>query len=315
MNLEDNAQKIYRILTDAQGVISGKTIGEQLGISRNAVNKHINKLKESGIAIVSERKGYKLVESETFSAVTLSAKLGGLLKVVFKECDSTNNYAKAMQSQIKEDFIVVAPQQSSGRGRLDRTFVSRAGGAYMTMAYKPRGIITPIDALNLVLISGIAVSKILDKYGVISKIKWPNDVLVNGKKICGILLESTLNAEYLDRIFIGIGINMYNDIEEIADIATNFVELGIENVDREEVLCALSLELLELINNYCENGFNELRDEYTKRSASIGTEVSIKSNNGIIKGRALGISDKGYLLIENNGTVTEVVAGDLIPIV
>lgn len=311
--MEDNAQKIYRILADAKGIISGKTIGEQLGISRNAVNKQINKLKESGIAVISERKGYRLIESETFSAVTLSAKLGGLLKVIFKECDSTNNYAKAVQSQIKEDFIVVAPQQSSGRGRLDRTFVSHVGGAYMTLAYKPRSIITPIDALNLVLISGIAVSRVLDKYGIVSKIKWPNDVLVNGKKICGILLESTLNAEYLDRIFIGIGINMYNDIDEIANIATNFVELGIEKVEREEVLCALSVELLDLINNYCVNGFNKLRDEYTKRSASIGTDVCIKSNNGVIKGRAIGISDKGYLLIENNGTVTEIVAGDLIP--
>lgn len=310
--MEDNIEKIYRILAESDGVISGDKIGKSLGISRNAVNKHIKNLRADGIEIISDSKGYRLIEGDTFNAVALSAKLGGIIKVIFKECDSTNNYAKAMQTQIDSDYIIVAPQQSSGRGRLDRKFASRIGGAYMTLAYRPCAL-TPVDSLNLVLLSGVAVSLTLEKYGIKPQIKWPNDVLVDGKKICGILLESTLNAEYLDRIFLGIGINMYNDISELGDIATSFEKLGIANIKREDVLRDLTLELLKLIGEFCLDGFDNLRKEYIARSCSIGKDVSIKTNNGIINGKAVGIADRGYLLVNNDGVIAEVVAGDLMP--
>lgn len=310
--MEDNIEKIYRILAETDGVISGDRIGKLLGISRNAVNKHIKNLRAAGIDIISESKGYRLIEGDTFNAVALSAKLGGIIKVIFKECDSTNNYAKAMQAQIDGDYIIVAPQQSSGRGRLDRKFASRLGGAYMTLAYRPNTL-TPVDSLNLVLLSGVAVSLTLEKYGIKPQIKWPNDVLVDGKKICGILLESTLNAEYLDRIFLGIGINMYNDISELGDIATSFEKLGIADIKREDVLRDLTMELLKLIGEFCQEGFNNLRKEYITRSCSIGKDVNIKTSNGIINGKAVGIADRGYLLVNNGGVITEVVAGDLMP--
>lgn len=305
--------KVLEILTNSNGVVSGKQIGDCLSISRVAVNKHINKLKEQGINITSTKKGYILIETDILSQVTLAKKLNANdinLTVYIKEVNSTNTEAKQIVTADDGDFLVVAPIQRSGKGRNQREFVSEIGGAYMTLSYTPKQL-QVMDSLKIVLLTGLAVARVLSTLLKGVEIKWPNDVFVNGKKICGILLESTLSDTTVSKLFLGIGINVNNDLPiELNGIATSLKAEGV-NTDREFIIVEVMRELIGMLTEFETIGFSKFEKEYIAKCRSIGKDVSVATPNGIINGKGIGLSPTGYLLVENQNGINEIIVGDV----
>lgn len=306
-------EKIFFAIADSDEPVSGEKLGEIFGISRTAVNKHINKLRDSGVNIEAGRKGYKYIDDDALTEYTVKYKLYKEnldLGVYISVVDSTNNEAKKLLSCNKNDFVVIAPYQTLGRGRMTRQFVSEKGGLYQSYVYHPKSL-SISDSLNLVLLTGLAVSRILGKLGVASDIKWPNDVFVNDRKICGILLESTLNEAKVDSVIIGVGINVYNDIKgDLADVATSIKEYGV-NTDRETVLCMLLKELKDMVNVYENNGFAPFENEYYNKSRTMNRIVTVNNNGEKITGLAIGLTKEGYLRLKINDKETTVIVGDV----
>ena len=245
---------------------------------------------------------------------TLSKKLlksGIDIPIFINEVESTNTEVKKLYPEINKDFLFVAPRQISGRGRLDRTFVSGYGGVYMTLCYKPKKLLVS-DSLKLVLLTGLAVAKVLKKYTENVTIKWPNDVFVNGKKICGILLESVITENITEAVFLGIGVNITNDIpKDLQSKATSLKLENLELVPREQLICEIIELLYQMLALYQEKGFEPFIKEYTDLSISINHNVVVNVGDSKKSGFGMGLSEEGYLLIENNGIIEKIILGDI----
>ncbi|MEG1509843.1 MAG: biotin--[acetyl-CoA-carboxylase] ligase [Clostridia bacterium] len=294
--------------------ISGEYIGKQFEISRSAVGKYITKLKEKGVAISSSKKGYTYTKTDCLCEETLTLQLlknDIILPCVVEECDSTNTLAKSMLQTNKNDFLLVAPRQLNGRGRLERKFVSDVGGVYMSYCYHPTNL-TVFDSVKLVLLCGVAVMQALKKFNVDALLKWPNDVLVGGKKICGILLESVLNCERVDSVVFGIGVNVNNSLTEVEDIATSICKINNCNVNRADVAVEIVKNLQNLLKTYENEGFESIKQVYLQNSCTIGKNVKIKNNGQIIEGVAEKLSAEGFLILNTKNGETKIITGDII---
>ncbi len=312
--MEKTIDKILEMLLESNDYLSGEFIGNQLGISRIAVNKQIKKLISNGVAIEISRKGYKFVESDILTPQTLSKKLqskGIDIPVFVEEVTSTNTEAKLLYPELNKEFLCVAPRQSSGKGRLDRVFVSGLGGVYMTLCYKPKKMFVT-DSLKIVLMTGLAVAKVLKKYTDDVAIKWPNDVFVNGKKICGILLESVVTENVTEAIFLGIGVNITNEIPD--ELKSKVTSLKLENIPTlpRDVYISEILQLLyQMFEDYQKFGFAPFLNDYCDLSMSINHNVVVNVNGNKKCGVGVGLSEEGYLLLENNGEIEKIILGDI----
>lgn len=312
--MEKTIDKILDILATSGEYLSGEYIGNTLGISRIAVNKQIKKLIASGVQIEISRKGYKYVASDSLTVQTLSKRLSSIginIPVFVQEVVSTNTEAKKVYPQLNNEFLFVAPKQTSGKGRLDRVFVSGEGGVYMTLCYKPNNIFVA-DSLKIVLLTGLAVAKCLKNYTQNVAIKWPNDVFVNGKKICGILLESVVTENMTEAIFLGIGVNITNEIpQELRGKVTSFELEGIEAVPREQIISEILQNLYQMLEVYQKDGFAPFEDEYIKLSMTIGHNAVVNINGEKKSGFGVGLSEEGYLLLQTGEKIERIILGDI----
>ncbi|KPU26613.1 biotin--acetyl-CoA-carboxylase ligase [Caloranaerobacter sp. TR13] len=302
--------------------VSGQSISDTLNVSRTAIWKYINQLREEGYLIDSvTRKGYKLTYTPdilTYVEIAeyLKTNYIGRKIVYFESIDSTNIKAKQLATEgIKEGTVVISEEQTMGRGRLGRKWLSPKGkGIWMSIILRPD--INPIDASKVTQIGAAAIWKTLKKVGVDAYIKWPNDIVLNGKKVCGILTEMSAELNRINYLVIGMGINVNVNSEEfpeeIKDIATSIkAEIG-HDVDRKFIVA-------EILNNF-EGFYNELI-KYGSiktsieicREASIllGREIKIITNKGERKAKAIDITDQGELLIEENGQIKKLVSGEI----
>lgn len=308
-------EKIFDMLYASNEPISGEVIASTLGITRIAVNKHIQKLRADGVNIESGRKGYMYIKGDSLTECTLASKLaskGINMRVFVREVDSTNTSVKQILSEDSEigDFVYVAPRQTKGRGRLAREFVSTEGGIYMTLCYRPKAM-EVTSSLNIVLLTGLCVAKVLSRYVDNITIKWPNDVFVGDKKICGILLESVLAECMVDRLILGIGVNINNAIPpELSDIATNLCTYVGEQ-SREDIIVDIVDTLCQSLDIYQKEGFEPFREQYEGLSRTIGREVTVTSLDGKVCGKAVGLSPEGYLLLEKEGKIQKIIVGDV----
>lgn len=312
--MEKTSDKVLALLMNENTYLSGETIGEKLGVSRIAVNKQIKKIVEDGVQIDVCRKGYKLVSSDILTNISLENKFLSNdidLKVFVNEVESTNNEAKKLYNDFNDNFLYVAPRQLKGRGRLQRQFESNYGGVYMTLCYKPKNLdIT--HSLKIVLLTGLAVAKTLQKYMQNVSIKWPNDVFVDDKKICGILLESVVSENMTEAIFLGIGINVNNDLGvELENIATSLKLQGVTGVTREQIIVETITTLIDMLEKYQNNGFDTFLEEYTKLSRTINHNVTVNINGEKKSGFALGLSEEGYLMLKTENGVEKIILGDI----
>ena len=312
--MEKTIDKILNLLINSDDYLSGEYIGNTLGISRIAVNKQIKKLISTGVDIKVSRKGYKYTDSDSLlpQSIAKSLKQNGIdIPVLVEEVVSTNTEVKKLYPDLNREFLFVAPRQISGRGRLDRVFVSGYDGVYMTLCYKPTKMFVA-DSLKAVLLTGLAVAQVLKKYTDDVVIKWPNDVFVCGKKICGILLESVVTENMTEAIFLGIGVNITNEIP--LELQNKVTSLKLENIPtfpREQYICEIITLLYEMLELYQNEGFAPFIKEYCDLSMSINHNVTINCNGVIKKGFGVGLSEEGYLLLECDDKVEKIILGDI----
>ncbi len=307
-----------------ENYLSGEELSIKLQVSRTAVWKYINQLKAMGYVIDSQtKKGYKLLKSPD-SLLPYEIKEGlktefvGSKIIFLEKVDSTNLYAKRIAEQgFCDGTVILADEQLKGKGRLGRTWVSPKGkGIWMTIILKPN--INPSQAAKVTLLTACAVNNaILQSCGIDAKIKWPNDIVYNSKKLCGILTEMSVELDEVNYLVIGIGINVNLDkedfSEELHSTATSIkIEKGI-NVSRKNLVKGILNNFETYYKEFLKNGsISQFISEYREKSAVIGKEVNIISSKAQLKGKVLDISEEGQLLIQlEDGTIKEIISGEV----
>jgi BirA family transcriptional regulator, biotin operon repressor / biotin---[acetyl-CoA-carboxylase] ligase len=303
--------------------LSGEQLSSQLNCSRTAVWKHIASLREQGYQFESApRRGYKLIEVPPKLDLSLllnamRTRVMGRSVQLMEEVDSTQAAAQSLAVQgAQEGTLVIAEAQTNGRGRMNRKWHSPKGkGIWMSLLLRP---LVPLQfAPQLTLLTAVAVCRTLRKSCQIDiGIKWPNDLLVNGRKVCGILLESSAEDERLKHVIAGIGIsaNLSADDfpEELKGIATSlYLETG-EIVQREAIIGAFLDEFEELYQLYHEQGFAPIRVLWEALSVSLHRPIRVRTPQGSLEGIADRIDDRGALIVTHkDGSQTAVYAGDV----
>lgn len=301
--------------------VSGQQISEQLGISRTAVWKHIRVLKERGYVIESyTKKGYCLREapellSEQAIEEGLSTKVVGRHIVYRERVDSTNNVAKKLADEgAPEGTIVVAEEQTGGRGRINRSFLSPfAEGVWFSLILRPN--IPPMEVSKMTLLAAVAVARAIRHHGLTNcGIKWPNDILVKGRKMVGILTELNGSAEKVNYIIMGIGVNTGITAEDLPkdlqSIVTSFAREGV-HVSRLALLETLLKEIEGLYQTVCRDGFAPVLAEWRALSCMLGQDVTVTSIDKTFSGKAVDIDENGNLLVATSEGVEVVMAGDI----
>lgn len=246
----------------------------------------------------------------------LGSRILGQAGLYFRSLASTNDVAKHLASNgIKEGTIVLAESQSRGKGRLGRKWFSPEGGLWFSVILRPR--IEPKHALKLTLLGSVAVVKTLNMlYGIDADIKWPNDVLISGRKVCGILTEASIKGKSLDFAVLGFGVNGNLDLEafprRLRDSAITLKAQLRKEVSREILLCKL-LENVEVSYDLLRRGkFEEILDDWRKLSGFLGSSVRILDGQRTIEGIALDLDVDGALIVKlKGGDVQKVISGDV----
>ena len=308
-------ERILALLKQSGGYVSGQELCESLGVSRTAVWKAVNALKESGYEIESvTNRGYRLKESPD---VLLAEEVKSLLDtewfgreiLYFDTVDSTNNEIKRQAEQGgKEGLLAIAESQSAGRGRHGRMWQSPAGsGIWMSFLLRPD--ITPEQAAGITLVSAMGVAAaVREELGLPAQIKWPNDIVINGRKLTGILVELSTDMESINYVAVGIGINVNNSSfpEEIRDKATSLsAECG-HRVKRSGIVASFGKHFERCYKIFMEDGdMRRLREEYEAALVNKDAEVIIIDADREKRRRALGINDAGELIVEDSDGNTE----------
>ncbi len=300
-------QKILEALYQNKGYISGETLSKNLGISRVAIWKHIQTLRKDGYVIESSARGYRLLSAPDLLLPEELPNLG--MKVYhFKEVTSTMDIARKLAQKEKET-IVIAETQTKGRGRLGRYWHSAKGGIYFSLILKPK--ISPLQAHLVNLMAGIAVAKaIRDLFNLKATLKWPNDVLVNERKVCGILAEMEAEADIVKFINLGIGINANNEISYYEKNAISLKEVLGKEISRKELFLQI---LKEIKKRKGLLGRPELIQEWKRFSSTFNYQVRIITIHGTIEGQPLDIDHDGALILRTReGDLKRIVAGDCV---
>jgi BirA family biotin operon repressor/biotin-[acetyl-CoA-carboxylase] ligase len=314
---------ILQLLRQNQaGFLSGQAISEKLSISRTAVWKHIRALKEAGYQIEAHPKcGYslktapdKLLPEELHSR--LCTKTIGTDIHYFAKVASTNTEAKKLAAKgCPEGTVVLSEEQGSGRGRIARGWFSPPGkGIWLSVVLRPS--LSPYEISKCTLMAAVAVYKaVLRVSGVRCGIKWPNDILYQGKKLVGILTELSAEIDAVNYIVIGIGINVnITELEfpvELRNIATSVMAAAGQSISRLDLVCAVLEELEQSYQEVLSSGFDAILEEWRRYSATLGHEVSVTGPNASFTGKALDIAEDGALLVATGDKVERVVAGDI----
>ncbi len=291
ISLNDKRLKIYELLKKGY---SGERIAKTLGISRSAVWKFVEKLRSLGYEIDRNYNILSIPDPSPLDAALCSKKLGVERFLYFEEVDSTNNVAKK-----EERSCVLAKRQSAGRGRLGRKWESEKGGLYFSFEF-PRKV-PAVKAHRVTILIGLVVAKTLENFK--AKIKWPNDVLIEGKKVSGILCE-LVGEELSSRVIVGVGINVKNELpEELKDKATT---LKTYNVSVTDVFCSFANTFSEMVNLE----WNRILEEWKRMLDTIGKEVEVRVGGEIYRGVALDVDDEGALILKCGDKIERIFSGE-----
>lgn len=306
------------ILLKKHSIVSGEYIAEKLNISRTAVWKHIQQLKNKGYQIQSiKNKGYQLsvvpnlpIKEEVSTG--LNTQIIGKNIHYFPSLPSTNSYAKKIaKNNGAEGTVIIAAEQTTGRGRKNRGWDSKQGGLYFSIILHPS--LPPQRAMIVTMAASIAVTEAINA---ITKekavIKWPNDVLIDGKKICGVLTEIDAEMDRIHYLIIGTGINVNNSIDpSLASIATNLKTITHSTVNLASLLQDILNCFDHLYQHIQKSEYDYLKKQWLLHTNIIGKSVQIQKEKTILKGTAIGISDTGSLLIKTKQGEKQVVTGDI----
>ncbi len=282
--MDTTRNRLIRILQDHKtSYISGQNLSEQLGISRAAVWKHMKALEADGYEIDAvPRKGYQVRRSpDKLSKNTLNWQLDTEWigrKIIFEEeLDSTQILAKSLADQgAVHGTVVIADQQTSGKGTKGRSWHSPAGtGIWMSLIIRPE--FGPREAAQLTLAAAVAITRVFRQNDIDAAIKWPNDIYLGGKKLAGILTEMQAEQDYIQHIVLGIGININQTVSEIdPDIRKKATSLRIETDKewkRQELIHLIWKEFEDVYSLYINKGFQDIRAEWMQYALRLGHRV------------------------------------------
>lgn len=302
-------EEILRLLRSADGYISGQELCNRFGVSRTAVWKAINQLKEAGYEIEAQQnKGYRLMAAPDLMT---EAEIKSLMHtewvakevLYFDTIDSTNTKAQELAEKgYPSGTLVVADKQESGKGRRGRSWVSPSGtGIFMTLMIKPD--INPNNASMLTLVAALAVAKAITSVtGEEAMIKWPNDIVVNSKKVCGILTEMNAQFDYINHIVVGIGINVHNESfpEEISQIASSLmIEAGGKRFHRAQIIAETMSYFEQYYDTFLKTqDLSALVREYDELLVNRNKSVRVLDPKEPFDGKAMGITPKGELIVD-----------------
>lgn len=241
-----------------------------------------------------------------------------MFKIIqLEEVDSTNSYAKKNINSIEDKTAIITKKQTSGRGRLNRSWVDLGEeNLFLSIVLKPSESFNEIYP-NLTQYLSVALCKVIESYGLETQIKWPNDVLINGKKIAGILSETVMQGQKLEGIILGIGVNLnanQKDIDAIPDkIATSLNIETKSTIKLQEFLDKLLTEYFKHYDEFLQSGFLNIKNDYIKRNCFLGKELKVQVFNHIESGIAKSVNDLGELVLEDSNKREVVLTiGDII---
>jgi BirA family biotin operon repressor/biotin-[acetyl-CoA-carboxylase] ligase len=309
MKVNETKKQILKALRECGGYLSGEKLSNQLGTSRVSIWKHIRSLKEDGYVIEASPRGYRLVSSPD---LLLPYEFPGLEQRIhyFPEIGSTMDTARELaKGGAGEGTIVIAEAQTRGRGRLSREWLSPEGGIYFTLVLRPK--ISPAFAPRINLMASVAVAATIRKLcGLKAEVKWPNDVLIEGGKVCGILAEMDAEMDVVNFVNVGIGINVNTYIPQFEKTVTSLKDMLGREISRKEFLSALLMEIERQRPLLMKT---DLLQEWKKLSVTLNKDVRIVAPGEVIVGRAIDIDTTGALIVkERNGSLKKAVAGDCI---
>lgn len=316
-------KEIIKLLHAAgeDGFVSGEEISQKLGVSRTAVWKHIKALKELGYTIKSRpQKGYKLEGVPDLLLpeeieLNLDSSLFSNKIAHFKEVDSTNDEAKRLASLgYPEGTLVVAEKQIKGRGRRGRYWSSPFGkGIWCSFILRPD--ITPTEASKLTIVAAVSLTTVLQKqYGLDVKIKWPNDIMFNGRKLAGILTELSADIERVIYIVVGTGINVNTEDfpPEIRELAISLKQITGKTYNRVRLLCGYLQQFEKDYQLFVQGNFQKIINKWKTHSETLGKRVLIKGINQSFEGVALDIDADGKLIVKKeDGEEVRINSGDV----
>ncbi|MBO6214134.1 MAG: biotin--[acetyl-CoA-carboxylase] ligase [Lachnospiraceae bacterium] len=316
------SDRLLEIFNSSEEYVSGQEIADKLGISRNAVWKTVQKARKEGYEIEAvPRRGYRLVNSgEAFGVNSIRNALKtrwlGKELVFMEEVDSTNEECKRRSRKgAGEGLVVIADSQSAGKGRRGRGWSSEKGTT-ISMSYLLKPDFSPDIAPMLTLIMAMAAAEGISRVtGIDVGIKWPNDIVINGKKAVGILTEMTAEPDYIQEVVIGTGINVTvkEFPEAIRDTATSlYLETG-KIFSRAQIAGEITTSFEIYYERFVKEGnLSRLTNAYNALCVNTGKRVRVLDPKGEYEAEAVGINERGELLVEtDSGEVNNIYSGEV----
>lgn len=317
-----------RILTAfrqaGSGFVSGAELSQQLGVTRAAIWARIEELRRLGYDIeASPHQGYRLISApdvlhaDDLLSLLPNTKIVGRDIRVFQETASTNDVAeKLARDGVKEGVVVFAESQSKGRGRLGRKWISPPGqGLWFSVLLRPN--LRPQAATQLTVASATALYRaIREVTGITPEIKWPNDILIKGRKIAGVLTELSAEIDHINHLILGIGVDVNLGASEfppeLRKIATSIKAETGRDIHRADLAAAILRELDRDYARITAGDFAKVADEWQHQCTTIGQRVSINIGDRVIQGHAEALDDDGALLVRTqHGRLERIIGGDV----
>lgn len=323
MNTNIKSELLKRMSVGIEQPVSGQQLADEYGLSRTAIWKYVKELEQEGYEIGTVRKkGYYLIESPdslmpaAVQQYLQSHHYGQKIQYI-EACPSTQLVAHVeAQDGAPDGMVIIANEQTAGKGRLSRPWSSAAGkGIWMSVITRPK--LTPQQAPQMTLVAAVAIVRAIEELTDLTPtIKWPNDILVKGRKLTGILTELQADPDRVKAIILGIGMNVNQELEdfpeEIRDIATSlYIEQG-QSVKRAELTAKVLKHLETYVSLYVEKGFAPIKLLWESYADSIGKRVRISTLQESYEATARGISEDGRLeVVLDDGTVRGIYSADI----
>jgi BirA family biotin operon repressor/biotin-[acetyl-CoA-carboxylase] ligase len=289
----------------ADGPVTGPALAERLEITRAAVWKHVEALREAGFEVASDDEGYRIVDVPEYGALAVEYELEAPFTVEYHDAiPSTNERARELAADGATDVVVLADEQTGGRGRLDREWTSPSGGIWLSVVCRPD--LAPPDAPILTLGAAVAVADAAREAGVDAGIKWPNDVLgPDGGKLAGVLTEMAGETDRVEWIVVGMGINANVDASTLPEGASSLQD-HVGPIDRRRFLQRVLERFAELRADP-----EVVLDAWRERAVTLGQRVRVDTGDATVVGQALNVRRPGSLQIRtDDGETVVVAAGD-----
>jgi len=289
----------------AGGSVSGPDLAEDLGISRAAVWKQVEALREAGFEIEAGEGGYTLAGVPELGSAAVELGLEAPFEVEYHDSlPSTNDRARDLAGEGRENVVVLADEQTGGKGRLDRVWASPSGGVWLSLLVRPD--VPPARAPLFTLAAAVATARAARETGAEAAIKWPNDVLVDGRKLAGVLTEIEGEADRVSWLVVGVGVNANVDPGDLpGDAAATSLRAEVGDVDRRVFTQRLVEEFHALRTDP-----DAVLPAWREHAATLGRRVRVETPGGEVVGEAVDVAFPGSLVVETADGRVEVTAGD-----